>query len=96
MAPAAKKPRVETYFLKERVNVSLLEQVASSEVGAWRPDNGPYLRTIIVDLLACCSDGKLTSIWREEPLASEYGVPGRRYSGYKDGLESRVILEPLL
>ena len=91
MPPKAKKARVEfaSTLLNERVNVKLIEEVARSELGAWRPHGGPRLRTILADVLACCQEGELTSAWREEDMAVEFGVLGRRYSGPKAAADER-------
>ena len=89
MAPRVKRTaKVEgdgSELLTERVNVDLLQQVAQSRQGCWIPQaGGPRLRTVLADILACCeSDGCLTSAWREEPLAVNHGVLGRRYSGLR-------------
>ena len=78
----SKRAKKEATFLTEYVNVELLKSVASSPLGSWVPQpGGPSFRTVLSDIIACCTNGCLRSAWVEEDLATSQGVLGRRYSG---------------
>ena len=78
----SKRAKKDSTILVEHVNVDLLRSVATSPLGSWVPQpGGPSFRTILSDIIACCSGGCLKSAWVEEDLATSHGVLGRRYSG---------------
>ena len=64
-------------ILRERVATEVLSSVAGRKA-SWQPKGGSAsLRTILCDVLACCSEGVLVSAWTEESQMHR----GRRYSG---------------